>query len=217
MSDLGPSSRFIDLLVADLKPVRPGAMRRQVLMALGVCALISLAIVLSLWGVRPDITTALSTMSFWAKETFVIALALAGIGAMLGLARPDGVARMSANLAIGAAVIMAFLAVLQLAASPPDLWRHLVMGKTAAVCPWLIMLLAFPILAGALLVMRRMAPTRLTAAGAAAGLAAGALSALVYSVSCEESTMPFIFVWYGVAILAMTLIGAALGRRVVRW
>jgi hypothetical protein len=65
--------------------------------------------------------------------------------------------------------------------------------------------------------MRRMAPTRLTTAGAAAGLAAGGLSALVYSISCDESTMPFIFVWYGFAILAMTLLGAALGRRVMRW
>jgi hypothetical protein len=217
MSDLGPSSSFIDLLVADLTPVRPGAMRRQILAALGICALVSLAAVLWLWGVRPDIAAALPTMSFWTKEAFVIVLALAGIGAMLRLAQPGGVARTSATLAFGAAAIMALLAGLQLAASPPDLWRHLVMGRTSAVCPWLIMLLALPILAGALLVMRRMAPTRLTAAGAAAGLAAGGLSALVYSVSCDESTMPFIFVWYGLAILVMTLLGAALGRRVVRW
>lgn len=217
MSDHGPSSGFIDLLVADLKPVRPGAMQRQILAALGVCALVSLVVVLWLWGVRPDITRALPMMSFWVKEAFVIVLALAGIGAMLRLARPDGMGRKPANAAFGAVAIMAVLAGLQLAANPPGLWRHLVMGNTAEACPWLIMLLALPILAGALLVMRRMAPTRLTAAGAAAGLTAGALSALVYSVSCGESTMPFIFVWYGLAILAMTLLGAALGRRVMRW
>jgi len=217
MSDLGPSSGFIDSLVSDLKPIRPGAMRRQVLTALGICVFVSLAVVLWLWGVRPDIAAALPTMAFWTKEAFVIVLALAGIGAMFRLAQPDGVARAPATLAFGAAAIMALLAVMQLASNPPNLWRHLVMGRTAEVCPWLIMLLALPILAGALLVMRRMAPTRLTTAGAAAGLTAGGLSALVYSMSCDESTMPFIFVWYGLAILAMTLLGAGLGRRVMRW
>src|SRR4029077_4174870 len=107
----------------------------------------------------------------------------------------------------GAAAVMLVLAVLQLGANPPGLWRHLVVGKTAAVCPWLILLLALPIFAGAMAMMRSMAPTRLAAPGAAAGLAAGGLSALVYSMACDESTMPFVLIWYGVAVAATALIG----------
>jgi hypothetical protein len=160
---------------------------------------------------------ALQTTAFWAKEAFAATLAVAGSAAMLRLARPDGKAAGPMYLAFGAAAMMAVLAVLQLGANPPQFWPHLVMGKTAALCPWLILLLALPIFAGAIAMMRSMAPTRLSAAGAACGLAAGGLSALVYSVACDENTMPFVFIWYGVAVVTTTLIGAILGPDVLRW
>jgi hypothetical protein len=109
---------------------------------------------------------------------------------MLRLARPAGRATGPLYVALSAVAVMLVLAVLQLGASPPRLWRYLVRGRTSAVCPWLIILLALPIFAGAVAMVRSMAPTRLAAAGA--GLAAGGLSALVYSAACDESTMPFV-------------------------
>ncbi len=217
MSDLGPSSALIDRLASDLKPVRPGIVPWRLFGAVGVCALLSLAVVLWLWGVRPDIAAAMQTAALWAKEAFAVTLALAGSAAMLRLARPAGRATGPLYVALSAVAVMLVLAVLQLGASPPRLLRHLVMGRTAAVCPWLIILLALPIFAGATAMMRSMAPTRLAAAGAAAGLAAGGLSALVYSVACDESTMPFVLIWYGAAVAATTLIGAVLGPHVLRW
>jgi hypothetical protein len=159
----------------------------------------------------------MQTAAFWAKEAFAVTLVLAGSAAMLRLARPAGRATGPLYLALSAVAVMLVLTVLQLGASPPRLWRHLVMGRTAAVCPWLIISLALPIFAGVVTMLRSMAPTRLAAAGAAAGLAAGGLSALVYSAACDESTMPFVLIWYGAAVAATTLIGVVLGPHVLRW
>jgi hypothetical protein len=217
MSDLGPSSALIERLASDLKPISSGTVPWRLFGIVGICASPSLAVVVWLWGVRPDIAAALQTAAFWAKEAFAATLALAGSAAMLRLARPDGKATGPIYVAFGAAAAMLVLAILQLGANPPELWRHLVMGKTAAVCPWLILLLALPIFTGAAAMMRSMAPTRLPAAGAATGLAAGGLSALIYSVACDETTMPFVLIWYGVAVAAITLIGAILGPHLLRW
>jgi hypothetical protein len=62
-----------------------------------------------------------------------------------------------------------------------------------------------------------MAPTRLRLAGAAAGFAAGAVGALVYSVHCPELAAPFLGVWYLLGILIPTAVGALLGPRLLHW
>jgi hypothetical protein len=119
MSDLGSSAALIDRLASDLRPIRPGIMPRRLLMAVGICASPSLAAVVWLWGVRPDIAAALQTPAFWAKEAFAATLAVAGSAAMLRLARPDGKAAGPIYIAFGAVAVMVALAVLQLGATPP--------------------------------------------------------------------------------------------------
>ena len=78
-------------------------------------------------------------------------------------------------------------------------------------------MLSLPLLIGAFWVLRGLAPTRLTLAGTAAGLAAGALGSLVYSFHCTESAMPFVAIWYTLGVLVPGLIGAIAGRFVLRW
>jgi hypothetical protein len=218
MSDVpNKTSALIDRLATDLKPSRSDALLR--LAATGALAgtVISAIAVMSLWGARPDMPGALYTSPFWIKAAFTFALALAGFLAALKLARPDGKAGRPALLASIAVLALGVLAIVQMASTPEELWKSLVMGKTSAVCPWLIMLLAIPILLGMVWALRKMAPTRLRLAGAAAGLTAGALSAFVYSISCDEYTMPFVFVWYGGEIAAMTIVGALIGPKTLRW
>ena len=53
-------------------------------------------------------------------------------------------------------------------------------GDTWGYCPFLIVLLSVPAFVAAMWAMQGLAPTRLRLAGAAAGLLAGALGALVY-------------------------------------
>ena len=65
--------------------------------------------------------------------------------------------------------------------------------------------------------MKGLAPTRLRLAGAAAGFAAGAIGALVYTLHCPELDAPFLAVWYVSGMLIPTVVGAFVGPRLLRW
>lgn len=212
-----PSSELIDELVGDLSPAPRAYVASRLALGMGCGAVLAAAITLMLWGPRPDLATAVTTWPFWMKAAFTGSLAAAGVASVDRLARPGAPARGAAIAASLTVAVMAGLAAMQLAQSAEGASRRLLMGSTAASCPWLIMLLALPVLTGALWAMRLMAPTRLTHAGAAVGLAAGSLAAFIYAVSCDESAAPFVLAWYGLGIAVPTLMGALLGSRVLRW
>lgn len=94
--------------------------------------------------------------------------------------------------------------------------RH-VAGASWKVCPWLVLTLAMPIFIGLLWSFRRLAPTRLREAGAAAGLAAGAWAATIYCLHCPEVSAIFVLTWYSLGILLAALAAAFLGPRLLRW
>ena len=211
------TTTLIERLASDLTPVAPGEVPRRMAASLGVGALVSLSIALGLWGFRPDLPHALGTASFWIKELFVLVLAAAGAAGLTALARPDGDARRPALIAVAVMLAMAALAACELAGAAPAGRRDLLLGSTAAVCPWLILSLSVPILVGVIVAVRTLAPTRLRAAGAAVGLSAGAVAALAYSITCGEQGLAFFVVFYGGAIAAVTAIGSLLGPRLLRW
>jgi hypothetical protein len=92
-----------------------------------------------------------------------------------------------------------------------------VLGQTAAACPFLITLLATPVLLGGFWALRGLAPTRLRLAGTSVGLLAGAAGACVYALHCPEMAAPFLGTWYVLGIAIPTALGALLGPRVLRW
>jgi hypothetical protein len=112
---------------------------------------------------------------------------------------------------------MWILAAAVLLAAPQRQRVHLFFGGTAAVCPFLIALVAAPLFIAFIWVLRDLAPTRLRLAGAAAGFAAGSFGALMYSLHCPELAAPFIGVWYLLGMLIPTAIGASLGPRLMGW
>jgi hypothetical protein len=57
----------------------------------------------------------------------------------------------------------------------------------------------------------------LRAAGAVAGLAAGAFAATVYCLHCQEVSALFVLTWYSLGILLAASVGALLGPRLLRW
>jgi hypothetical protein len=91
------------------------------------------------------------------------------------------------------------------------------LGNSWALCPLRILALTGPVFLGLLWSLRQLAPTDLRSAGAAAGLASGALGALLYCFRCPESSALFVVTWYTLGILAAGALGALAGPRLLRW
>ena len=70
-----------------------------------------------------------------------------------------------------------------------------VLGPSWTACPFNVLGLSLPALAAALWALRGLAPTDGRSAGFAAGLLAGAVGALAYSVTCDEMSPAFVAVW----------------------
>ncbi len=102
-------------------------------------------------------------------------------------------------------------------AMPASDWMPAMMGQSNGQCVGFITLMALPLLAVALWALRDGASTRPAVSGALAGLLAGGAAAVVYSLHCTEDSPLFYAVWYGLAVLIATGVGAALGSRVLRW
>lgn len=208
---------LIERLAGDLAPVRPGAVARRLGLGIGAGALVSAAIMLAWLGVRPDIGAAVTTGAYWIKFIYTAAIAAAGLRAVERLARPAG----RGSPALGAVALAVALAALggatELGQASAAERMPLMMGSSASACPWIILVLSLPILVGAGWALRGLAPTRLALAGAAAGLAAGGLGAWIYAFHCTETATAFLAIWYTAGVVAVGLIGAALGPRLLRW
>jgi hypothetical protein len=206
---------LIDTLSASAGPVRPAPIGRLVWPVLAGAA-VSLAVLLVWLGLRP-MAEAVHSMSFWMKAGYSAALALAGGVAVWGLARPAGSAGRGPLIAAAALFVILCLAAARLIPASPAQATKLWLGDTWNLCPLRILVLSAPILIAALLGLRRLAPTRPRAAGAAAGLLAGGLGATLYGLYCQETAAPFVAAWYTFGIAACAVIGALLGPRLLRW
>ena len=170
-----------------------------------------------LLGVRPDIVEAVQLPMFWVKLAFPAALFAAALLAVLRLSRPGArLGRVPAAVAAPVLAMWLLGAVVILAAAPGDR-AELLLGFSAASCPFTIALLSVPLFVATLWAMKGLAPTRLALAGAASGLLAGAGGALVYALYCPEMAAPFIGVWYLLGMLIPTALGTMLGPRLLRW
>ena len=78
-------------------------------------------------------------------------------------------------------------------------------------------MLSAPVYALLIVALRRFAPTRLAATGAAAGLLAGAVAASVYNLACMGTSATFVLTWFTPGIAAAAGLGALIGRRLLRW
>lgn len=208
---------LIARLSADLKPVRPMAMQRMLIGAVGLSGIVAI-VAMNMWlGMRADIDTAPMTMVFWTKFGYTLALAVLGGLATLALARPDGRTRWPFLAGVALLALIVVGAIIQLALAEPAEMMPLIIGGTSLVCPWRIVVLALPVLLATMLVLRRFAPTNPALAGFAAGIMAGGTGAWAYSFACGENGMMFLALWYTLGIVIVGVLGAVLGRFLLRW
>jgi len=208
---------LIERLVADLRPVARGTVLRRIAVGAGVGLGVSTILMLVILGPRQDFFSALSTQVYWLKSGYALLLAACALWAVARLSRPAGEGTTPGLAAIALVSLLAGFALSELAAAPEALRNELILGKSALVCPWLIALLAAPVLAGLFWAIRGLAPTHLRAAGFAAGLMGGAVGAWVYAFHCPKSAVPFIALWYTAGIAIAGAAGLVLGPRLLRW
>lgn len=208
---------LISQLSVEVPRVRRHAIGRRLGLGVAGGMLISFAIVVSAMGVRPDLSVAMHGFSFWMKWGYTISLSIAAVVVTAQLARPDSARLRWLWLLAIPVMLLAGLGALELLRTPPGEWLAMWLGESWMVCPWRVLALAAPIFVGLLWSFRRLAPTRLRAAGAAAGLAAGAFAATVYCIHCPEVSAIFVLTWYSLSILLAASAGALLGPRLLRW
>jgi hypothetical protein len=154
---------------------------------------------------------------FWVKLGLPLVIVIAATLLVARLARPG--ARLAAAPVLVALPFAAVwgLAIVVWLRTPAVLRPALVFGDTWRWCPWLIAGLALPSFIAVLWALKGLAPTRLRLAGAAAGLLAGAVGAMVYAFHCPELAAPFIGLWYVLGMSLPAAAGALLGPWLLRW
>ena len=211
------TDKLIEDLSNRLAPVSRSAVPRRLAKGALAGAAVSFLIMWVWLGVRPDLVSALGTSAYWMKFAYTLALALLAYWATERLARPAGQA--ARPLAFGALVIavLAGLSMMQMMRAPPGARMHLLMGHSAQVCSWHIIVVALPIFAGTFWSLRTLAPTRLALVGAVAGFASGALGASIYAFHCDETAAPFLLVFYTLGMAVLGAAGSLIAGRLLRW
>ena len=208
---------LIRQLASDTRPVGRNSVARRLAIGIVAGGIASALLILASIGVRPDLGTAMQGASFWVKWGYTLSLSIAALMMTAQLARPDS-GRLRGLWALGIPVLLlAAIGLLELARTPSSQWLVMWLGHSWKSYPWLVLSLSAPIFAGLLWSFRRLAPTRLRAAGAAAGLSAGAFAATVYCIHCPEVSAIFVLTWYSLGILLATLVGMLVGPRLLRW
>lgn len=211
------TDQLIEQLSVNVPVVRRHAIGRRVAIGLAAGALASIVAVISWLGVRPDLGDAMLGSAFWVKWSYTFSLSLVAVAAAIRLARPEAGSMRWLWLLAVPVLLLAGIGVAELLRAPQAMWLSMWLGHSWKVCPWLVLALAGPIFIGLLWSFRQLAPTRLRAAGAAAGLASGAFAATVYCIHCPEVSAIFVLTWYSLGILLAAIVGALLGPRLLRW
>jgi hypothetical protein len=209
------TEHLIDLLARGAGPAPRGVVARRLLPAAGLG--LGLAALLALTLIGPVPAAMFATPAPWLKLGYTGALALAAGWLAARLAQPVARLTVPRQAVVGVLVAMLLLGSASWLATPAPDRLAAITGHSWQGCPWNVLLLSVPGMAAALWAVRGLAPTRLRAAGAAAGLMAGALGAFGYAFSCTENSPAFVALWYTLGMGLSALLGAWLGPRVLRW
>lgn len=208
---------LIELMAHAAAPVPPGATMRRCGAALAAGIVLGAIGMQFEFGVNPQLRAFAGMPLFWVKVVFSALVVAAGLHATSRLSRPGASVKQVPRITLAPFAVLWLLAIAMLATAAPGEAESMIFGTTWHTCALNIATLSIPAFVAALWAMRGLAPTRPAYAGAAAGLLAGGIGSLVYTVHCPELMPPFIAIWYVGGILLPTAAGALAGPRLLRW
>ena len=208
---------LIATLAADLRPVRPGAGEKTLRLAVGGGGLLMVTLFVTTFSLRPDFADAIRGFSFWMKLGYTLAIASIGWIAMNPVWRPGAGPTHWARLLAPPIGLLAAIAAGDWQMTLPQNFHAFWFGSSWWQCPLRITFLALPTAAAAFYAFSRLAPTDEQQAGTAIGLLAGGTAALLYCLSCGETSAGFVLVWYTLGIAIPTLLGRLAGPWLLRW
>lgn len=188
---------------------------RRLAFALTVGLLLGVGLLLTFFGMRPDIGAA--RMMVMMKAGFAAMAAGVSLPLLMRLSRPGRGTGWRIAAILGFLALCAVVTAIALMGGDPSTRMKAWMGGTFPWCIVIIPLLAAPTAALLGWLVRDLAPTRLTMTGAALGAVSGGVGAMVYAMYCPVDSVPFVVTWYAVAIALCAVIGSVLGARLLRW
>jgi hypothetical protein len=210
------TEQLIRTLAAD-NPHRARPVGLILTLALLAAAPLSVAIFMMALGVRPDVMTAMHNPFFDLKFLITLALAVSAIVVSLHLSRPEASLKgWGWLLLIPVGIIAAGIGSEMMMPQRLPMMTRLI-GSNSRICMTAIPLLSLPLLAGALIGLRHGAPARPALAGAIAGLISAGLAATLYAAHCTDDSPLFVATWYPIATAMVTVVGALIGARVLRF
>lgn len=205
---------LISALAADTVPEPRVA--RQLGFALLLALSVSTIAFAVFWGPRPDLWDALGSFAVF-KTIGALGMVLLAASIAIELTHPGMDAKRS-YLVLG--VVLACLG----AWFATELARQGLSGLGQAlstpslfVCLLSIPVLALPLFVAVFRALASGAALQPRLAGASGGLVAGALAASLYSLYCDKDMVLFVLPAYATAIGGVTVAGALLGPRLLRW
>lgn len=209
------TTELIGLLAQGAGPAPHVRPLRRLLPAMG-CGVLAAAL-LSTGLLGPVPAHMVETPALWVKLGYSSLLVVAAVWLVARLALPLSHLWAPTLSVCAVAAGMGLIGMAAFWVAEPGERSAALLGSSWSRCPLIIPAVALPALAAALWALRGMAPTRLRAAGFAAGLLAGALGAIGYSLHCPEQSLMFVAGWYSLGILASGGLGALLGPLALHW
>ncbi len=211
-----------DELIARLsREPRTKSLSPTPVVVIGTTLAVLLALTLSIEWLKPraDLAPALLAENhiFLLKLIFTVGVVVATLPIVRDLSVPGRRIGLWSALAAVPFLMVIVLALREFAAAPAGEWSHHLQHASWLECLWQIPVLAIPAFTILALSVRRLAPTELPRAGAYIGLAAGGIGAIGYAFHCPDDSMAIVAVFYTLAILEMTLLGALVGPPILRW
>jgi hypothetical protein len=206
---------LISRLAADSRAMQPPVVRTAAIAFL-LGGVASLAILLAVLGLRPDVAEAFTTWRFDLKLALAAMAFVLGFAECVRLARPGSANRPSVQVWLVPALVLAAVAI-ELAVIPAEAWSVRLIGTNAAPCLLAIPVLSMAPLTVGLFAMRTGAPRSPTLAGGAIGFASAMLAATLYGLHCFDDSPLFVAAWYTLASAPVVAMGALIGSRVLRW